>query len=141
MLSCEVRASAPGAPGRSSWAGPCVMASIDLETDDRAALNLLFRATRDSASAIAAGLIGVTPSDVEEADVLASAAELVNIVHGRLRNRLVDAEINVQLGLPRTWTGETVEGAHNDPEAIGVVITAPALSVEFELILSAGTSA
>jgi two-component system chemotaxis response regulator CheY len=137
MLSCEVVAAVPGAPRRHAWPGPCVMASIDLETADRAALNLLFRATRESADAIAGGLIGVAAGDVEEADVLASAAELVNIVHGRLRNRLVDADIPVQLGLPKTWIGVVPDGAHHDPEAIGVVITAPALNVEFELVLSA----
>jgi two-component system, chemotaxis family, chemotaxis protein CheY len=141
MLSCEVRASAPGAPRRAGWPGTCVLASIDLETDDRAALNLLFRGTRESAAAIAAALIGVSPADVEETDVLASAAELVNIVHGRLRNRLVDAEIHVQLGLPKTWTGEIPEGSHTDPAAIGVIITAPALHAEFELVLSAGVPA
>jgi len=138
MLSCEVRASAPGAPRRTSWPGECVLASIDLETEDRAALNLQFRATRQSASAIAAALIGVSSADVEEADVLASAAELVNIVHGRLRNRLVDAEIQVQLGLPQTSLGEIPEGSHADPDAIGAIITAPALNAEFELVLSAG---
>jgi two-component system, chemotaxis family, chemotaxis protein CheY len=137
MLSCEVCASAPAAPRRHAWPGSCVMASIDLETPDRAALNLVFRATRDSASAIAGGLIGVPAGEVEEADVLASAAELVNIVHGRLRNRLVDAEIQVQLGLPKTWIGEITGGAHHDPDAFGVVITAPALGAEFELVLSA----
>jgi two-component system, chemotaxis family, chemotaxis protein CheY len=141
MLSCEVLASAPGAPRRTSWPGPCVLASIDLETEDRAALNLQFRATRQSACAIAAALIGVSPADVEETDVLASAAELVNIVHGRLRNRLVDAEIHVHLGLPKTWQGEIAEGSHTDPAAIGVLITAPALNAEFELVLSAGASA
>jgi two-component system, chemotaxis family, chemotaxis protein CheY len=141
MLSCEVLASAPGVPRRGAWPGACVMATIDLETEDHAALNLLFRSTRESANAIAGGLIGVAPTDVEEADVLASAAELVNIVHGRLRNRLVDAEIQVQLGLPKTWTAEVPEGAHADPDAIGVIITAPALNVEFELVLSAGAPA
>jgi CheY-like chemotaxis protein len=141
MLSCEVMASAPGVPRRNGWPGECVLATIDLETEDRAALNLLFRGTRESAAAIAAGLIGVSPADVEEADVLASAAELVNIVHGRLRNRLVDAEIQVQLGLPKTWVGEVPEGSHTDPDAIGVIITAPALKAEFELVLSAGVPA
>jgi two-component system chemotaxis response regulator CheY len=140
MLSCEVIASTPGAPRRTAWPGPCVMASIDLETPDHAALNLLFRATRESANAIAGGLIGVAPSDVEEADVLASAAEIVNIVHGRLRNRLVDAEIQVQLGLPKTWTAEIPGGPHRDPEAIGVGISAPALNVDFELVLSAAAA-
>jgi two-component system, chemotaxis family, chemotaxis protein CheY len=139
MLSCEVLASAPGTPRRGAWPGPCVMASIDLETEDRAALNLLFRGTRESANAISAALIGVSPADVEEADVLASAAELVNIVHGRLRNRLVDADIHVQLGLPKTWIAEIPDGAHKDPAAIGVVIAAPALNADFELVLSAGS--
>jgi two-component system, chemotaxis family, chemotaxis protein CheY len=140
MLSCEVLASAPGTPRRTSWPGPCVLASIDLETEDRAALNLQFRASRAAAGAIAAALIGVSPAEVEESDVLASAAELVNIVHGRLRNRLVDAEIQVQLGLPKTWLGEIPEGSHSDPAAIGVLITASALDAEFELVLSAGAS-
>lgn len=137
MLSCDVRASAPCEPRHRPWSGPCVMASIDLETADHAALNLLFRATRESANAIAGGLIGVAPGEVEESDVLASAAELVNIVHGRVRNRLVDAEIQVQLGLPKTWIGEIPDAAHHDPHAIGVMITASALNVEFELVLSA----
>jgi hypothetical protein len=96
--------------------------------------------TMSSANAIAGGLIGVAPADVEEADVLASAAELVNIVHGRLRNRLVDAEIQVQLGLPKTWIGEIPGGPHHDPEAIGVGISAAALNVEFELVLSAAAA-
>jgi two-component system, chemotaxis family, chemotaxis protein CheY len=138
MLSCEVLASAPSVPRRVGWPGQCVLASIDLETEDRAALNLLFRATRQSTAAIAAALIGVSPADVEQTDVLASAAELVNIVHGRLRNRLVDAEIQVQLGLPRTWLAEIPEGLHTDPDAIGATIAAPALNAEFELVLSAG---
>lgn len=141
MLSCDVRASTPSAPRRRPWAGPCVMASIDLETADHAALNLLFRSTKASAAAIAGGLIGAAPEDVQETDVLASAAELVNIVHGRLRNRLVDAEIQVRLGLPKTWVGEIPDDPHPDPEAIGVVITAPALDVEFELVLSAAAPA
>jgi CheY-like chemotaxis protein len=140
MLACEVVASTPGAPRRQEWPGECVMASIDLETEDHAALNLLFRATRESANAIAGGMIGVPPGDVEESDVLASAAELVNIVHGRLRNRLVDAEIHVQLGLPKTWTGRIAAGPHQDPAAVGVVISAQALGAEFELVLSAGAA-
>jgi two-component system, chemotaxis family, chemotaxis protein CheY len=141
MLSCEVIASTPGPPRKVDWPGECVMALINLETDDHAKLNLLFRATRDAANAIAGGLIGVAPTEVEEADVLASAAELVNIVHGRLRNRLVDAEIQAKLGLPKTWVGSIAEAPQGDPEAIGITISAPALAAEFDLVLSAEAAA
>jgi two-component system chemotaxis response regulator CheY len=141
MLSSEVEASmAP--PRRAPRAGrPGVHASIGLITEGDAVLTLLFRADPESARNMAARLIGVPPAEVQDADVLASAAELSNIVLGRLRNRLVETGMRAQMQLPRTWSGEADATGKDDPHAIDVSFHAPDIEVSCDLLLCASAAA
>lgn len=138
MLSCEVDAGPPEGPRARPWSEPAVFASIGLVSTGDAPLSLLFRADRASAQAIAARLIGVAAGEAQDADVLASAAELSNIVLGRLRNRLIEAGLQATIQIPRTWIGEAddeARQAHDDPNSIDVAFRAPALGASFEFLL------
>ncbi len=133
MLSCEVepaggeaRRSADGAPSH-------VHASIGLVTEGDAVLTLVFGADMESARAISGRMIGVPPGEVQESDVLASAAELANIVLGRLRNRLIDAGLPAQMQLPKTWTGQaTGGGSQDDQQAIALTFYSRTLDAVFD---------
>jgi CheY-specific phosphatase CheX len=137
MLSCEVESVTPEG-SHARWIEPGVFASIGLATNGDAPLKLLFRADETSAREIAARMIGVPASEVQAADVLASAAEVSNIILGRLRNRLVDAGLQATIQIPRTWAGEPGDEsarAQADPHSIDVAFRAPSIGVSFEFLL------
>jgi CheY-like chemotaxis protein/CheY-specific phosphatase CheX len=134
MLSCEIEASTDPRHGHR-WSEPGIFASIGLLIDGVPALNLLFGADARSARAISGRMIGVQPAEVQDADVLATAAELSNIVLGRVRNRLLEAGLQAQVDLPRTWSGQPP--AHDDPHAIDVRFDSPALDASFGFLLEA----
>ncbi len=106
MLSSEVMTVPHGQAPLHRWPGTGVHAQIDLRTSEGTVISVLFRADCDSARAITSHLIGANPADVHQDDVVATAAEFINIIVGRLRNRLVEAGIQTQMQLPRTWVGE-----------------------------------
>jgi CheY-like chemotaxis protein/CheY-specific phosphatase CheX len=139
MLSCEVEALAGDTVRVQRRArAALVHASIGLVAEADTLLTLLFRADTDSARAIAARMIGVPVQEVQEPDVQASAAELSNIVLGRVRNRMVEAGLRAQMQLPRTWTeDEAAASPHDDPQAIRVGFHSAAIDASFELLLSA----
>lgn len=107
MLSSEVMVVPHGVAPLHTWPGTGVHAQIDMHTSEGAVVSVMFRADRDSARAITSYLVGTTPDDVHEDDIVATSAEFVNIIVGRLRNRLVEAGIQTQMQLPKTWIGET----------------------------------
>jgi len=138
MLSCEVEALSGDAVRLQQRARALVHASIGLVAEGDCVLTLLFRADIDSARAIAARMIGVPVKEVQEPDVQASAAELSNIVLGRVRNRMVEAGLRAQMQLPRTWAEDAAATLpHDDPQAIRVGFHSAAIDASFELLLSA----
>ncbi len=132
MLSCELEPA--GSDTRRPDSLPSdVHSAIGLETEDHAVLTLEFRADVESARAIAGRMIGVPPAEVQEADVLASAAELSNIVLGRLRNRLIEAGLPASMQLPETWTGlASGPGVQDDPQAIVLSFFSHTLDAGFD---------
>jgi CheY-like chemotaxis protein/CheY-specific phosphatase CheX len=134
MLSCEIDVLTSALTVESRGG---VHATIGLKTDDGVALSLLFNADMASARAIAGRMIGVTPGDVEEVEVLACAAEVSNIVMGRLRNRLIEAGIQAQIQLPTTWAGDPSPGAGDDPHAIEIAFVSRTLDARFGFVLLA----
>lgn len=141
MLSCEVEVTT-GDTRHANRSTTRVHASIGLATEGDAVLTLHFAADIDSARAIAGRMIGVAPGEVQESDVLASAAELSNIVLGRLRNRLVEAGIHAQIQLPKTWSGESsVAEPQDDQHAIELAFCSPTLNAYFDFGLFARTVA
>jgi two-component system, chemotaxis family, chemotaxis protein CheY len=110
MLSTDVTQVVPGGALTTPWAGQGVHARIDLTAPGVPAISVAFRADRASASVVAAQLIGTTPEDLADEDVVSTAAEFANIIVGRIRNRLVEAGVPMQMNLPATWTGATADG-------------------------------
>ena len=132
MLSCELDSVLPGA---RADAGPTVLASIGLQTEGEVGLSLLFRADMASARAIAGKMVGAAPDEVAEVEVLASAAELSNIVLGRLRNRLIESGIPAQVQLPKTWVSTAGIPTVSDPHALELAFASRALGARFEFVL------
>lgn len=141
MLACEIESTRPGPPESRTWSDRLATACIDLTTEDGAALSLEFLSDWPAAAAIAAGMIGAEPQDVADEDVLATLGEIVNIIHGRFRNRLVDAGIPVTLGLPKMAAVAEPPSSCQDPDAIGVTVTVLGLNVNFALVLTARAGA
>lgn len=138
MLSVEVETSISETRRPHKRADGCVHASVDLTTGNHAVLNLLFRAAPESARAVAGRMIGVPAEEVHDEDILAAAAEIVNIVLGRLRNRLVDAGLSAQIQVPKTWIDPAGSApVHDGPETIEFRFSTPALDACFDLVLSA----
>ncbi|MCX6537939.1 MAG: response regulator [Acidobacteria bacterium] len=137
MLSSEVALVPPGGTPRCPWPGRGLHARLDLVAPGTASFAVLFRADDVSAAAITAQLIGVTPEEVDESDVKATAAEFANIIAGRLRNRLIEAGMSTQMQLPTTWTGATTDGfPASDVATLTFNSTRPPAS--FELLLCVG---
>jgi two-component system chemotaxis response regulator CheY len=119
MVSSEVELCDSNERAEAAPAGDMIHASIGLEADDdELGLSLSLRTDIGSARIIAALMIGVTPFDVHDDDVRSSVAEIVNIIAGRLRNRLVDTSMKAQIGIPKVAVGEPpadqpVEPAHD----------------------------
>jgi two-component system chemotaxis response regulator CheY len=141
MASCEIEQSPPDSARQHKWPGHGVHALITLTAHGETLLGLLFRASVESARVITARMVGSEPGEVVEADILASVAEIGNIVLGRVRNRLVEAGIAAEMGLPATWIGETGDAAPvDDPGMITVPFESPSADVWFECLLTAGTT-
>ncbi len=139
MASCEIEQSTPDSAREHKWAGQGVHALITLTAHGEPLLGLLFRASLESARLITARMVGCDAGEVVEADVLASVAEVVNIVLGRVRNRLVEAGIGAEMGLPATWIGDTGSAAPaDDPDMITVAFESPSTAVRFECLLTSG---
>jgi two-component system, chemotaxis family, chemotaxis protein CheY len=113
MLSTDVTQASAEAVTANPWAGQGIHARIDLTAPGVPAISVVFRADRASASVVAAQLIGTAPEDLADEDVVSTAAEFANIIVGRIRNRLVEAGVSMQMNLPTTWTGTTEEGFKN----------------------------
>lgn len=137
MLSCEVEVTT-GETRRGAQAAASVHAAVGLATDGDTIVTLVFAADTDSARAISGRMIGVPGSEVQESEVLASAAELSNIVLGRLRNRLVEAGINAQIQLPETWIGDRPgRTTHDDLHAIELAFCSRTIDAFFKFALVA----
>jgi hypothetical protein len=131
---------APGTAPTAPWPGTGVHARIDLTAAGTPPFTVVFRAGTPSAAAITAQLVGATTEEVVEADISATAAEFANIIVGRVRNRIVEAGVQMRMQLPRTWTGTTAEGF--DPADVSTLTfnsTSPPAS--FDLLLSVGEAA
>lgn len=81
-------------------------------------LSLLVEADVGSAATFTSQMVGAPAEELHEADLLATVAEISNIIGGRLQNRLVDAGIAARLQLPRTGKGVAGSGPTVDPDAI-----------------------
>jgi CheY-like chemotaxis protein/CheY-specific phosphatase CheX len=139
MLSVPVELSDSGSAAATSQPLDGAHATIGLETDGELTLDLRFDASHQTGREIAARMIGVDASEVQDADVLASAAELVNIVMGRLRNRLVETDVHAQIQIPKTWFGDDGSApVADDPDGIVLHFGSPAANLSFQLTLSAG---
>jgi CheY-specific phosphatase CheX len=138
MLSSEVTMVPHGQSPLHRWPGTGVHAQIDLQTSEGTVISVLFRADGDSARAITSHLIGANPADVHQDDVVATSAEFINIIVGRLRNRLVEAGIQTQMQLPRTWVGENT-GAMAVPD-VTLEFDSHRLGVSVGLLLLLGNA-
>jgi len=135
MLSSEVTLVTPGVAPACPWPGHGVHARIDLAAAGMPTVAVVFRADRQSATAITAQLIGASPEDVADGDVPATAAEFANIIVGRIRNRLLEAGARMDMQLPVTWTGATADGFPS-PDVSALTFNASRPPASFGLLLS-----
>ena len=138
MLSTEVELCPADSPDAFVWPGHGVHGSIASTVEDAGfKLVLTMRTAIESGQIIVAHMIGVSPFDVHEADILSSVAEIVNIIAGRLRNRLIEISSHAQIGLPSVWVGDTPPAAPASDESVTAVLCfrAPQQQFSFELTL------
>ena len=115
-------------------------AAIDMAVEGGPSFTVVFRTDRVSADAVTARLLGVEPGDLHEADVLSTISEFVNIISGRLRNRLIETGSRPEASLPRTWLGDTAAGlqaAGGEVTMLSFNATTPPAS--FEVLLRTRT--
>ena len=110
LLSSEVSLADAASPMIRPWPGEGVHAAIDMAVEGGPSFTVVFRTDKASAEAVTARLLGVEPADLHEADVLSTISEFVNIIGGRLRNRLTETGSRPGASLPRTWLGDTAAG-------------------------------
>jgi CheY-like chemotaxis protein len=115
-----------------------VHASLDLRAqEERIVLTLLIQGDSASARAFSAQMIGAPPEELQESDLLATAAEIANIIGGRLQNRMVEAGMPTKIMLPRTWSGPAEPQPAGDLDTIRLPFRSPKHAFEFVLTLIA----
>jgi CheY-like chemotaxis protein len=106
MLATDVTLCSEETATMGSGSGAHAAIDLTAEGDDPS-LTLMLRSDPASARTFTARMLCMDASSVQDDDVLPSAGEIINIMVGRLRTRFTNAGINVRMGLPRTWIGET----------------------------------
>jgi len=127
MLDVEVE------PGKGvSESGPFVGAISDISIQSRYVMPLKIFATVPSMTAITAKMLGMEAADLTEEDYLSTAAELANLISGRIHAILDEKQVVSECSLPKVeralqeWVGEGIEDRgvlqHFGVSAIGAQI-------------------
>lgn len=110
MLDVEVEPGKGAAEG-----GPFVGAISDISIQSRYVMPLKIFATVPSMTAITAKMLGMEATDLTEEDYLSTAAELANLISGRIHAILDEKQVVNECSLPRVervlqeWVAEGIE--------------------------------
>lgn len=94
---------------------PVVGASIEISVQQRYVMVMGIRATVASMSAFAGKMVGLPVAEIIEEDYLSTAAELANLISGRVHAHLDESHIASECGLPKmdksagTWVLDGAE--------------------------------